>query len=144
MVVLTGTDELVVGSVYVINISGTNDVWTSVNDDIYLRTYDPNNTRQLFQATLDTNNRWGFYSNAHGKRVNRNRYENVKCEDDWGTQGSWQCFAEIRQESPGYNKFYMTVYDDHRPLRQVSDSGGQYFTIQKDGSQVTFGLTKVD
>ncbi|PPQ79332.1 LOW QUALITY PROTEIN: hypothetical protein CVT25_002562 [Psilocybe cyanescens] len=137
MVNITGTDDLKVGNVYVINISGTNQVWTVVNDDIYLRDYDSNNKQQLFKATLDSDNRWGFYSDAHGKRVNRNRYENVKCEDNYDTQGSWQCFVEIRQESSGKYKFYMTVYDNHRPLRKVSDSGGSYFTIQEKGDEVT-------
>ncbi|PPQ74507.1 hypothetical protein CVT25_004590 [Psilocybe cyanescens] len=144
MVNLTGTDDLKVGNVYVINISGTNQVWTVVNDDVYLHDYDSSNTKQLFRATLDSNNRWGFYNEAHGKRVNRNRYENVKCEDSYDTQGSWQCFVEIREEAPGKRKFYMTVYDDHRPLRKVHDGGGYYFTIQETGDEVTFGLTKVD
>jgi hypothetical protein len=145
MVALTGTDELVVGSTYIINTSGTNDVWTIEGDDIYLRpqSIDPVNKKQHFRATLDANNRYGFYNDTVAKRVNRNQFENLKCEKPYNTQGSWECFCEIRTEAPGRLKFFMTVYDEHRPLRKTSDGGGHYFTIQNAGSEVTFGLTKV-
>ena len=143
MVNITGTDDLIVGSVYIINLSGTNNVWTVEGDDIYVRAYDSNNSKQRFQLTLDPNNRYGFYSQAAGRRVNRNQFENVKCEKSYDTQGSWESFVEVRREAEGKWKFYMTVYDEHRPLRKTSDSGGAYFTIQKKGDEVTFGLTKV-
>ncbi|KAF8803288.1 hypothetical protein BYT27DRAFT_7195893 [Phlegmacium glaucopus] len=144
MVALTGTNELVVGSVYIINTSGTNEVWTVEGNDIYLRPYNPNNKKQLFRATLDdANNRYGFYNDAAARRVNRNQFETIKCEKTYDTQGSWECFCEIRTLAPGRLKFFMTVNDEHRPLRKTSDGGGYYFTIQNAGSDVTFGLTKV-
>ncbi|PPQ88587.1 hypothetical protein CVT25_009967 [Psilocybe cyanescens] len=141
---LTGTDDLEVGKTYVINLSGTAQVWTVVGKDIYLRDYEDNNKKQLFKATLDSENRWGLYNEDRGKRVGRNRYENVKCEDSYDTQGSWQCFVDIRKGRPGMCMFYMTVYDDHRPLRKVTDKDGDYFTIQEKGESVMFGLTKMD
>ncbi|KAI0246918.1 hypothetical protein BJV78DRAFT_87880 [Lactifluus subvellereus] len=143
MVALTCTDLLVAGSVYIIDESGTNDVWTIEGNDIYLRPYDPNNKNQLFRATLDANNRYGFYNDATARRVNRNHHENLKSEKSYNTQGSWECFCEIRIEAPGRLKFFMTVWDEHRPLRKVSCSDGYYFTIKNAGSEVTFGLTKV-
>lgn len=140
---ITGTDDITVGSVYVVNLSGTTDVWTVENDDVYVRSYDSSNTKQHFQLTIDSNNRYGFYSAAAGRRVSRNQFENLKCERPYETQGSWECFVEIRREAEGKYKFYMTVGDAHRPLRKVSDAGGDYFTIQNKGDEVTFGLTKV-
>ncbi|PPQ93574.1 hypothetical protein CVT25_005566 [Psilocybe cyanescens] len=144
MNILAGTDDLEVGKTYVINISGTSRVWTAVKNDVYLRDYDPDDKMQLFRATLDDKKRWGFYSDAYGKRVGRNRYENVKCEYDYDTQGSWECFVAIEEVEPGARRFYMTVYDEHRPLRKIMTYYGDYFTIQEEGEHVTFGLTKID
>ena len=143
MVDLTGIDMLVVGSVYIINASNTNDVWTVEGNDIYLRPYESNNRNQLFRATLDGNNRYGLYSDATARRVNRNQSENVKCEKTYNIQGTWECFVETRMEAPGRLKFFMLVGDEHRPLRKVSDNGGYHFTIKHAGSEVTFGLTNV-
>jgi hypothetical protein len=143
MITLTGTDDLVVGSVYVINLSGTTDVWTVEDTDIYLRRYDATDDKQLFEATLDADNRYGFYNKSVARRVNRNKFENVKCDASYDTEGTWESFAEIRAVAPGKREFLMTVYDAHRPLRMVKDSKGEYFTIQKEGTHVTFGLTKV-
>lgn len=143
MFALSGTDKLVVGSVYIINTSGTNNVWTVEGNDIYLRPYNPYNKNQHFRATLDGNNRYGFYSDAAGRRVNRNQFENVKCEVPYSTQGDWECFVEMRMEAPGRLEFFMLIGKEHRPLRKVSNNGGLYFTIQNVGSEVRFGFTKV-
>jgi hypothetical protein len=138
---LKGNDRIEDGKSYVINIYGTNDVLENVNNDIYVRSYDEHNLAQVFRATLDSDNRRGFYCDFTGKRMNRNRFENVKCEDHYSTEGSWQAF-DIRDNKDSGRDIFMTVYSDLRPLREVSDSGGRYFTIQNNGIFRTFGFTK--
>ena len=138
---LSGNDSIETGQYYVINIYNTNDVMENVRNDIYVRPYNSSNGAQVFRATLDSQNHRGFYCQYTGKRMNRNRYENVKCEDSFSTEGSWQAF-QIRDHSGAGREILMTVYDESRPLRKVSDSGGYYFTIQKSGEFTTFGFTK--
>ncbi|KAG2005564.1 hypothetical protein CC2G_001959 [Coprinopsis cinerea AmutBmut pab1-1] len=136
------TDTIDVGGWYVINIwQDTTRVLTNVNNDIYLRDYNEGDQHQIFYATRDAENRLGFVCVGTNKRMGRNRYENVKCEDPPSEQGSWQAFY-IEDEYDGSRKMSMTIYDNLTPMAYASDSGGQYLTLSSDGN-LRFGFTRV-
>ena len=140
-----GNDNPIPGRTYVLTIFGTETAFQVEGDDIYLRPYDASCLDQKFVCDV-YEGRLGFVNQNKEKRLGRNRYENIKCEDSPATRGSWQAF--FFRANPGGGFIMSTTIDDtYIQLRRTDDgSPGNYWLTIKDRDHsipVVVGMTQV-
>lgn len=62
----------------------------------------------------------GFINKESNKRIGRNRYENLKCEDSPDEKGTWQKLY-LKRAGPIHYNFEMTIDNNKIPLYIVKD-----------------------